>query len=82
MAGVLALASRRRKLYVLLVTLVLFTKIGLPNILYLLQYAECILKLVIFKKRIKHAAATAIYRTWVHLYDIGPSVSTFCALTD
>ena len=61
----------KRKLIALLIGLILFTKIGTVNILYILQYADCIIKLIIFKKRIKYASSTAIYSTRVHLYDIG-----------
>eukprot|EP01084_Bolivina_argentea_P189018 325191_1 len=64
------LNTQRRKLAALILFLILFTKIGTPNILYVLQYAECIIKLILFKKRIKYASSTAIYYSRVHLYDI------------
>mmetsp|Transcript_40968 Transcript_40968/g.36152 ORF Transcript_40968/g.36152 Transcript_40968/m.36152 type:complete len:311 (+) Transcript_40968:23-955(+) len=60
----------KKKIIALTIALILFTKIGTLNILYILQYAECIIKLIIFQKRIKYASSTAIYNTRVHLYDI------------
>ena len=62
--------SRRRAVVGVLV-LILWTKVGVPNVLYILQYLNCIIKIAVFKKRIEYAASTAIYKTRVHVYDIG-----------
>eukprot|EP01083_Nonionella_stella_P031933 87373_1 len=63
------LSNKRRKIAALILFVVLFTKIGIPNILYILQYIECFIKMR-FKKRIKYASSTATYRSKVHVYDI------------
>ena len=61
----------RRKAILGVLALFLWTKVGVPNVLYVLQYLDCIIKIGVLKKRIKYAATTAIYKTRVHGYDIG-----------
>ena len=64
-------STPRRKAILGVILLFLWTKVGVPNLLYVLQYLGCIIKIGVFKKRIKYAATTAMYKTRVHIYDIG-----------
>ena len=67
----------KRKLTAFILSLILFTKVGTINILYILQYADCIIRLILRRKRVKYAASTTIYQTRVHLYDIDIFITVF-----
>jgi len=62
--------TRRRRAIVCLFALFFWTKVGVPNALYALQYLDCIIRMAVFKKKIRFAASTAIYKARVLFYDI------------